>query len=209
MTATQRVPKSVTWRQDVRIAGLLYVALAGGFLTVMMLGGAMAPGYLIGDSAISDLGVIRETAYLFNGSLVVVGVLQAAASILYYGVHRRRLILGVSLVAAFAATGVGLMPLDRGGPHSVFALLAFLAFNLQAIVTAPVVRYPLRALSWLAGVIGLAFLVVMVIGDTGDAAALGPIGHGGVERMIVYPALLWLMALGGYLMASDTTESPR
>jgi hypothetical membrane protein len=209
MTAPLRRAKGVTWGRDLRIPGLLYVVLAGGFLTVMMLGGTMAPGYLIGDSAISDLGVIRETADLFKGSLVVVGVLQAAASILYFGVHRRRLILGVSLVAAFGATGVGLVPLDRGGLHSVFALLAFLAFNLQAIVTAPVVRYPLRALSWLAGVIGLAFLVVMVIGDTGDAAALGPIGHGGVERMIVYPALLWLMALGGYLMASDTTGSPR
>ena len=207
MTATDRVPTSGTWRQAVRIAGLLDVILAGGFLTVMMLGGAMAPGYLIGDSAISDLGVIRETAYLFNGSLVAVGVLQAAASILYFGVHGRRLILGVSLVAAFAATGVGLVPLDRGGLHGLFALLAFLAFNLQALVTAPLVRHPLRAISWLAGISGLAFLVLMAIGDAGNAAVLGPIGHGGVERMIVYPPLLWLMALGGYLMAGDTTEA--
>ena len=63
--------------------------------------------------------------------------------------------------------------------------------------------------AWLAGVSGLAFLVVMIIGDAGDAASLGPIGHGGVERMIVYPPLLWLRALGGYLMASDTTEARR
>jgi hypothetical protein len=28
-------------------------------------------------------------------------------------------------------------------------------------------------------------------------------GHGGAERMIVYPVMLWLMAFGGYLMASE------
>jgi hypothetical membrane protein len=208
MTATHRRAEGATWRRDLRIPGLLYVILAGGLLTVMMLGGTMAPDYLIGESAISDLGVIPETASLFNGSLVVVGVLQAVASSLYFSVHRR-LILVVSLVAAFGATGVGLVPLDRGGLHGLFALLAFLAFNLQAIVTAPVVRSPLRAICWLAGVSGLAFLVVMVVGDAFDAAALGPIGHGGVERMIVYPPLLWLLALGDYLMATDTTEAHR
>ena len=197
MTAPLRRAKGVTWGRDLRIPGLLYVVLAGGFLTVMMLGGTMAPDYVIGESAISDLGVIHETAYLFNGSLVVVGVLQAVAASLYFSVHRRRLILVVSLVAAFGATGVGLVPLDRGGLHGLFALFAFLAFNLQAIVTAPVVRSPLRAICWLAGVSGLTFLVVIVAGDAGDAAALGAIGHGGVERKIAYPPLLWLMALGG------------
>lgn len=30
---------------------------------------------------------------------------------------------------------------------------------------------------------------------------LAAIGHGGTERMIVYPAMVWLLALGGYLMA--------
>ncbi len=29
----------------------------------------------------------------------------------------------------------------------------------------------------------------------------GPIGHGGAERMIVYPVMLWLVAFGGYLLA--------
>ena len=46
----------------------------------------------------------------------------------------------------------------------------------------------------------------MVIGDAGNAAAFGPIGHGGTERMIVYPVMLWMLAFGGYLMAAR--ESP-
>jgi hypothetical protein len=47
----------------------------------------------------------------------------------------------------------------------------------------------------------------MVIGDSGNPGIFGPIGHGGAERMIAYPAMLWMVALGGYLMgAPDTTE---
>jgi hypothetical protein len=41
----------------------------------------------------------------------------------------------------------------------------------------------------------------MVIGDSGNPTVFGPIGHGGAERMIVYPAMIWLIAFGGYLLA--------
>ena len=56
-------------------------------------------------------------------------------------------------------------------------------------------------------VLGLAFVVIMVIGDAGNPGMFGPIGHGGAERMIVYPAMLWLMAFGGYLMASPSGDA--
>ena len=65
----------------------------------------------------------------------------------------------------------------------------------------------MRVLSFLAGVVGLVFVVIMVIGDGGNTAVFGPIGHGGAERMIVYPAMLWLMAFGGYLMAGPSAAS--
>jgi hypothetical protein len=38
-------------------------------------------------------------------------------------------------------------------------------------------------------------------------AVFGPIGHGGMERMIVYPAMLWMMAVGGYLMAAREADA--
>jgi len=73
--------------------------------------------------------------------------------------------------------------------------------NVEAIASASIVDGPMRVLSFLAGIVGLVFVVIMVIGDGGNPAVFGPIGHGGAERMIVYPAMLWLMAFGGYLMA--------
>ncbi len=76
---------------------------------------------------------------------------------------------------------------------------------------AAVVSGPMRVVGVLAGVVGLVFVVLMAIGDSGNTAAFGSIGHGGTERMIVYPVMVFLLALGGYLMASqdDTAGSDR
>jgi hypothetical protein len=46
---------------------------------------------------------------------------------------------------------------------------------------------------------------VMIVGDGGNPAVFGAIGHGGTERMIAYPAMLWLLAFGGSLMAEPRT----
>ena len=48
---------------------------------------------------------------------------------------------------------------------------------------------------------------VMIIGDSGNAAVFGPIGHGGAERMIVYPVMLWMLAMSGYLMGTAGERS--
>ena len=64
----------------------------------------------------------------------------------------------------------------------------------------------MRPLSVLAGAVGLVFVVLMIIGDGGNSAAFGAIGHGGTERMIVYPVMLWMLALGGYLIAGSAAR---
>ena len=185
-----------------RLTGVLLFTLAAQFMTVIMLGASIAPGYDVSGGAISDLGVIGETALLFNVSLVVVGVLNVAAGLLLYRASGRRTILAVFGVAGLGAFGAGLVSLDVSGLHGIFALAAFLFFNIEAILTGAVVSGPMRAVSWIAGLLGIGFVVIMVIGDAGNPGVFGAIGHGGAERMIVYPVMLWLMAFGGYLMAA-------
>ena len=194
---------------DLRVAGVALFALAAQFLTVIMLGASMAPGYDVPGGAISDLGTVPETRLLFNASLLLVGALNLVGGWLCYRWHRRVGVLAVFVVAGVGAIGAGVFPLDSAGPHGLFALVAFLAFNLEALAVAPVVHGPMRAVSVLAGAIGLVFVVLMVIGDAGNPAVFGPIGHGGAERMIVYPAMLWMLAFGGWLMAApDDPPSP-
>ena len=183
-------------------AGVILFAMAAQFMLVIMLGASIAPGYDMATAAISDLGVIEETAQLFNLSLIVVGFLNILAGSLLFRWHERAWLLALFLVAGVGAIGAGVFPLDSGGPHGLFALVAFLAFNLEAVGLAAVTTGPIRWLAILAGIVGLLFVVLMAIGDGGDAAVFGPIGHGGTERMIVYPVMLWMLAFGGWLMAA-------
>ena len=190
-----------------RAPGVVFFVLAAEFMTIIMLAASMAPGYDVAGGAISDLGVIPQTALLFNLSLIAVGTLNILGGYLLYRIHGRLWILVVYLLAGLGAIGAGLVPLDKGDLHSVFALVAFILFNVEAIASASIVDGPMRVLSFLAGIVGVLFVVIMVIGDGGNPAVFGPIGHGGAERIIVYPAMLWLMAYGGYLMAGPVVGS--
>lgn len=208
MTSTMSLTRSRVSSTAVRwLPGVVLFVLAAQFMTVIMLAASIAPGYDFNAAAISDLGVIPETALLFNVSLVAVGVLNLVGGVLLYRAGG-----GVGRLAAFALAGVGAIgagffPLGSSDLHSLFALVAFLFFNIEAIACGVNLTGPMRAISVLAGLVGLAFVVLMILGDSGSAAAFGPIGHGGTERMIVYPAMLWMLVYGGYLMADSRTES--
>jgi hypothetical membrane protein len=145
----------VAMTTDLPLAGVALIVLGALFMTVVMLGASMAPGYDVAGGAISDLGVVSQTRLLFNGTLVIVGILNLVAGVLLYRWHRR----AGTLVAG-----------------------------------------PMRWISLTAGFVGLVFVGLMVVGDGGNPAVFGPIGHGGAERMIVYPSMLWVLTFGGYLL---------
>lgn len=123
------------------LAGLAFAAVGAIFMTVIMLGSSIAPGYDVAGGAISDLGITPATAALFNGTLLTVGVLNIAGGLLLFRALPRIDLPIVALLAGLGAIGAGLFPL-------VFSA----------------------------------------------------IGHGGSERMIVYPPMIWLMIFGGSLM---------
>jgi hypothetical membrane protein len=194
---------SATIADGARVAGVLLFLMAAQFMTVIMLAANMAPNYDFVGGAISDLGSIPETALLFNVSLLIVGALNLTAGYLLYRAHEKTWLFGLFAVAGVGAVGASLVPIGTSGLHGLFALVAFVFFNLEALGAATIVRGPMRWVAIVAGVIGLAFSVLMVVGDAGNPAVFGPIGHGGAERMIVYPVMLWLLGFGGYLMAGD------
>jgi hypothetical membrane protein len=190
-----------------RTAGAALATAGAVFLTGTMLGASIAPGYDFHGGAISDLGVVSETAALFNGLLILVGALNVAGGYLLFRSHRRMWLLAAYVLGGVGAIGAGLRPLDTGMVHALFALVGFVFFNVEAIGTGRIVSGPIKAISVVAGVVGLIYVAVMVIGDGGNPAVFGSIGHGGSERMIVYPAMLWLLTFGGFLLARDERRS--
>ena len=203
-STTEPTPTLLGMEYDTRhVAGVFLFALAAQFMTVIMLAAAMVPGYDFRNGAISDLGVFPETALLFNASLVLVGVFNLLGGYAFYRTHGKRWLFSFFALAGVGAIIAGLFPLDTGGLHTLGALLAFGFFNIQAIGTATRLSGVMRVLAVLAGAIGLIFVGLMIIGDGGNIAAFGPIGHGGTERMIIYPVMIWLVAFGGYLLGTD------
>jgi len=189
------------WKDNKKMAGMLLVIASGQFLTLMMLGEAIAPDYSMHENAISDLGVIDETQVLFNSSLFTIGLLNVPAGYFFFKAHQSRPLFLAFILGGIGAMGAGLISLDNPiGVHGLFALLAFLFMNLEAILTARLVRGPLMLGSIVMGATGLVFLVMMVLVDSGSIDMSGTIGHGGTERMIAYPALVWMVMIGGWLI---------
>ncbi len=184
-------------------AGYLLAFAAGQFLIALMLGESIAPDYSMHDNAISDLGTIAETELLFNASLFLIGALNFAAGYVLYKAIGSRMVLVTFALGGIGAMGAGLIPLDNPiGVHGLFALFAFVFLNVEAMVAGRLAKFPLDRISLLLGILGIIFVPIMIMVDSGSLDVTGSIGHGGVERMIAFPCLIWMLVFGGYLVSS-------
>ncbi|MCJ7649656.1 MAG: hypothetical protein MUP85_13660, partial [Candidatus Lokiarchaeota archaeon] len=77
------------------------------------------------------------------------------------------------------------------------SFIAFFFGGLSTIATYKLVKAPFAYLSVLMGMIGLIALALFI---SNIFLGLGP---GGMERMIAYPLLLWIIGFGGNLMSSE------
>lgn len=184
---------------------------------------ATYPGYSTSQNDISDLGATRPpnsvikqpAATIFAATLAVGGVLLIArAYFIHRGLGTGRAATALSiLLALFGVSALGVAAFNGSTEgslaiHTLFSLLAFTLGGLAAIVSYGVLRAPFRELSVVLGVIALAGLAINIV--YGDANPIfGLIGLGGAERWIVYPAVLWLIGFGGYLMGQSTVEEVR
>lgn len=150
----------------------------------MIVAEAVYPGYSISHNYISDLGV-GKTAIIFNGSIIFMGILVLIGAILlgpsYY------IIIVIGLFSAL----VGVFPETTGIPHSISALIVFLFGGIAAIY------YSVREKFYIWSVLGIVSLIALVLYVTKHYAGLG---YGGMERMIVYPELLWGLSFASYLI---------
>src|SRR5512140_524782 len=107
MTPSRRVPVPVDGfaDHDLRVAGLAIFLAGAMFLILTMLAASIAPGYDMHGGKISDLGVIAETAALFNVTVALVGVLNLAGGFLLYRAHRHVWLLGIYAIAAIGTVG--------------------------------------------------------------------------------------------------------
>ena len=100
--------------------------------------------------------------------------------------------------------GIGIFSGDKVPYHGMFAMLTFLTGGLSAILAIKIVSTPFKYIGIVFGAISLAiWAVVLLIPDI----IISFIGMGGTERWLVYPIVLWITGLGGYLMNTTTIQN--
>jgi len=159
------------------------------------------PGYSVSQNYISELGVGPTTPrVVFVIALVAFGLIVLWASWLLRQGHERPWLWRMLALSAIGAIGVGTFDMDNFEElHALSAVFAFVFGNLAAIYSSKTVRPPVSYLFILLGVIGLsAFALLAANTDLG-------LGLGGIERLVFYPAMFWLLAFGGYTLAGESS----
>lgn len=164
--------------------------------------------YTTFDNEISDLGatrppdsIIRQpSARIFNTTMLVSGALILGGAFFLRRMRvRRGSVVAVGLMG-LGVVGVGVFPGNYGAIHPIFALMAFAAGGASGIVAARCLSAPFRQVSFALGATALLSLAVAMLGDL--TPAMDQLGDGGIERWIVYPVVLWLVAAGGHLLGA-------
>jgi hypothetical membrane protein len=192
----------------VRTAGLL-MSLAGiAILMGSITAEALYPGvFSTHTNTLSHLGaseppnsvVVQPSAAIFDVTMVVTGAMIVVAAWFLQRALRRKGVTAPIALLGIGVLGVGVFPLTHEAPHTIFALMAFVAGGVSVIVASRLTEQPFRTL-WT--ILGITSLVAIVLGifflEWGPVAELG---EGGIERWNAYPIVLWLVGFGGYLMA--------
>ncbi len=161
-------------------------------------------GYSVSENYISDLGVgPMPSRGLFTAATIVFGLTALVSSVLMRRSHPSSSIWFMLAASGIGAIGVGTFNEDSvPAIHAVFALMAFLFGNMAAVYSYRIVRFPLSCIFVLLGVTGLAALLLFA-----GNIYLG-MGAGGMERMIFYPAMIWSLGFGAYLLGEEGRPTP-
>lgn len=167
------------------------------------------PGYNVSTNYVSDLGatcptlsscvIYQPTSTIFNSSIVLLGLLILLGAYFLQRAFRWKPGTVMITLAGIGALGVGLFPETTGVWHSLFSLVVFLFGGLSAVILA---RFQRKPMSYFSVILGLATLVALLLYMSDTFLGLGP---GGMERLVVYPMLVWSIGFGGHLMATDET----
>jgi hypothetical membrane protein len=187
------------------LLSLAGAAILLGFITAE----ALYPGlYTTHANTVSHLAaseppasvVLQPSAAIFNLTMVVTGAMILAGAWFAARALGRGAVLVPTALLGLGCVGVGVFPLTDPAPHTLFALTAFLAGGVAVIVSSRVTAAPFRQLWALLGAVALAATALGVLFL--EWAPVAALGEGGIERWIVYPIVLWLVAFGSYLLAA-------
>ena len=174
--------------------------LVGGLevLFLIHLAEFLYPGYSVSENYISDLGVgPMPSSAVFAVALVLFGLMALVAATLLRQENKNSKIWLLIALFGIGAIGVGVFNSDYPLLHLPSAALILLFGNFAALDSYKMARPPLSYAFAILGLIGLSALALF-----GGSIYLG-LGVGGMERMIFYPTIFWIIVFGAYLSAEN------
>jgi len=189
-----------------KFAGTVLIIGTIQFFLAITFAEALFPGYSIGKNSLSYLGgsvpLVEPSAMIFNASVLLFGLLGILAVYLILKSGGCRLFSSCLLISSLGAIGVGLFPEYTGNVHMYFAFTTFLFGSLATIFSYRLgLNIPMVIISMVLGAVSLITIIILLV--FGPTSASNPLiaflGVGGNERLIAYPIVLYLIALGGYL----------
>ncbi len=196
----------------VKLAGLLFFIAVTQFVLCLIIAEALYLGYSVSDNYVSDLGV-GPSAIVFNSSVFLLGLLLLAGTYFLRHSANFKLVNIMLLLMGIGAMGVGVFTKDFTLAHGAVSSAAFFFAGLSAITSFKVLQKPFSLISIILGAMTLAALALFSSGiitsgsmtstEAYDSVFYLGLGPGGMERMIVYPALMWLAGFGGHLVTKQ------
>ncbi len=193
-------------------AGVLLFIGAVLFILGMLIAEFLYPGYSASANHISDLGatchngtciIYQPSAHIFNTSISFFGCLALISSYFIWREFQNHLISLLLSFSGIGLLGIGLFPETAGIIHFIVSFITFFFGGLSAIASYKLMKGPFAYLSVLMGVMDLIASALFV-----SKIFLG-LGPGGMERMMAYSLLFWIIGFGVNLMSSERRCTPR
>jgi hypothetical membrane protein len=196
------------------VAGTLFLVAATQLVLGLTIAEALYPGYSVSNNYVSDLGV-GPSSIVFNSSVFLLGLLTLAGTYFLRHLSNFKTVNILLILMAVGAMGVGVFTKDFRTIHGAVSSMAFFFAGLSAIASFKVLKKPLSLICVILGAMTLGALVLFSSGmitsgsltsnDALDSSFYLGLGPGGMERMIVYPTLIWLAAFGGHMVTQRET----
>jgi hypothetical membrane protein len=187
-----------------KFAGIFMLVGCIQYILAVNIAQATFPGYSTALNSLSDLGgsipMVEPSAFIFNLSNIVLGILLIAAVYLILKSGGCRLFSSCLAVFGAAMIFLSIFPEYTQTTHVIFALIAFFSGSLALIFSYRLgINIPMTIISMVLGFIALLTILSVFFIGVGPSNPLDFLGKGGAERLIIYPIILFLTALGGYL----------
>jgi peptidoglycan/LPS O-acetylase OafA/YrhL len=131
----------------------------------------------------------------------------AASAFLIHRTLGGKLAPGLLFVVGLGAMGAAIFPGYADIAHGIFAMVTFFSGGAAAVAFYRILQSGvMKYLSLASGTLVLGVLISLVV-VAGSDPFTTTLGVGGVERLVVYPVVLWIIALCGHLTSLPVNKA--